>query len=168
MTLKGMKKRIGLFLTNHIFAGTRCFEIKRSLLNFAGFRIGGQTKVVGPVFITGNLTVGENCWIGCNLKVHGNGNVVIGNNCDLAPDVTFVTGSHEIGSRIRRAGEGFNSDIMVGNGCWIGEGAGIMPGVQIGDGCVVAARACVTENVPEDCLTGGVPSKVIKKLEQDT
>ena len=164
MTLKGMKKRIGLFLTNHIFVGTRCFEIKRRLLNFAGFTIGEQTKIVGPMFITGNLTVGANCWIGCNLKVHGNGNVAIGNNCDLAPDVSFVTGSHIIGSHNRRAGEGFNADIKVGNGCWIGEGAGIMPGVEIGDGCVVAARACVTENVPDDCLTGGVPSRVIKEL----
>lgn len=168
MTLKGIKKKIGLFLTNHIFAGTRCFEIKRYLLNFAGFQISGETKIVGPVFITGDLTVGENCWIGCNLKVQGNGHVVIGNNCDLAPDVSFVTGSHKIGSRDRRAGEGFNADIKVGNGCWIGEGAGIMPGVQIGDGCVVAARACVAENVPEDCLTGGVPSRVIRKLENGT
>lgn len=165
MTLKGMKKRIGLFLTNHLFAGTRCFEIKRHLLKFAGFRIGERTKIVGPVFITGNLTVGEDCWIGCDLKVHGNGHVVIGKNCDLAPDISFLTGSHKIGSHERRAGEGFNSDITVGDGCWIGAGAGIMPGVQIGDGCIVAAHACVTENVPNDTLTGGVPSRVIRKLE---
>lgn len=165
MTLKGMKKRIGLFLTNHLFAGTRCFEIKRHLLKFAGFRIGERTKIVGPVFITGDLTVGEDCWIGCDLKVHGNGHVVIGKNCDLAPDISFLTGSHMIGSHERRAGEGFNSDITVGDGCWIGAGAGIMPGVQIGDGCIVAAHACVTENVPNDTLTGGVPSRVIRKLE---
>lgn len=165
MTLKGMKKRIGLFMTNHLFAGTRCFEIKRHLLNFAGFWIGERTKIVGPVFITGDLTVGEDCWIGCDLKVHGNGHVVIGKNCDLAPDISFLTGSHKIGSHERRAGEGFNSDITVGDGCWIGAGAGIMPGVQIGDGCIVAAHACVTENVPNDTLTGGVPSRVIRKLE---
>lgn len=165
MTLKGMKKRIGLFLTNYLFAGTRCFEIKRHLLKFAGFRIGERTKIVGPVFITGDLTVGEDCWIGCDLKVHGNGHVVIGKNCDLAPDISFLTGSHKIGSHERRAGEGFNSDITVGDGCWIGAGAGIMPGVQIGDGCIVAAHACVTENVPNDTLTGGVPSRVIRKLE---
>ena len=165
MTLKGMKKRIGLFMTNHLFAGTRCFEIKRHLLKFAGFRIGERTKIVGPVFITGDLTVGEDCWIGCDLKVHGNGHVVIGKNCDLAPDISFLTGSHKIGSHERRAGEGFNSDITVGNGCWIGAGAGIMPGVQRGDGCLVAAHACVTENVPNDTLTGGVPSRVIRKLE---
>ena len=166
MTLNGMKKRIGLFLTNHLFAGTRCFAIKRGLLRFAGFEIGERTKIVGPLFITGNMSIGEDCWIGCNLKIHGNGHVMIGRNCDLAPDISFLTGSHKIGSHEQRAGEGFNSDIIVGNGCWIGAGAGIMPGVQVGDGCVVAAYACVTDNVPADCLTGGVPSKVIKKLEQ--
>lgn len=165
MTLKGIKKRFAFFLTNHVFAGTRCFEVKRRLLMFAGFRIGDHTKIVGPVFITGEWTVGENCWIGCDLRIHGNGHVVIGNNCDLAPEVSFITGSHIIGSRERRAGEGYNAEIIVGSGCWIGTGADIMPGVTIGDGCVVAAGACVTESIPEDCLAGGVPSKIIKKLE---
>ena len=154
-----------MFLTNHILAGTRCFEAKRQLLKFAGFNIGRHTKVVGPVFITGEWTVGENCWIGYNLKIHGNGHVTIGNNCDLAPDISFITGSHQIGSHERRAGKGYNADITVGNGCWIGAATDIMPGVKIGDGCVVAACACVAENIPEDCLAGGVPSKVLKKLE---
>ena len=78
------------------------------------------------------------------MKIHGNGRVVIGSNCDLGPDVSFITGSHSIGSHARRAGDGYNADIQVGNGCWICAGASIMPGVQIGEGCVVASYACVT------------------------
>ena len=166
MTMNGIKTKVGLFLTNHIFAGTCCFEIKRRLLEFAGFRIGKDTKIVGPIFITGNMTIGEGCWIGRDLKVYGNGHVEIGKNCDLAPDISFITGSHKIGSHGRRAGEGFNADIIVGNGCWIGAGAGVLPGVRIGDGCVVAAYSCVTDDIPADCLTGGVPSKVIRTLEK--
>ena len=89
---------------------------------------------------------------------------MIGSNCDLGPDVSFITGSHSIGSHARRAGDGYNADIQVGNGCWICAGASIMPGVQIGEGCVVASYACVTEDITDDCLAGGVPAKVFRML----
>lgn len=104
--LKGIKRKIVLFLVNKIFVGTRYFEIKRILLNSIDYKIGNNTKIVGPIECTGNLIIGKNCWIGKNLKVNGNGTVIIGNNCDIAPEVTFQTGSHKIGNANRRAGEG--------------------------------------------------------------
>ena len=165
MTLRGLKKRIALFLTNHFLAGTRCFELKRKLLRFAGYEIGVRTKNVGPVFITGELTTGEDCWIGSGLKIHGNGRVVIGSRCDLGPDVSFMTGAHRIGSHAHRAGEGYNADIQVGDGCWICAGVSFMPGVQVGEGCVIASCACVTKNITNDCLAGGIPAKVIRMLD---
>jgi maltose O-acetyltransferase len=91
--------------------------------------------------------------------------VLIGSNCDIAPGVFFITGSHYLGSHERRAGKGFNTNISIGDGSWIGASATILPGVKIGPGCVVAACACVTEDVPQNFLTGGVPAKVIRKLD---
>ena len=65
----GVKKRLALFLVNHIFAGTReCFwNAKIKLLNSIGYQIGEGTKVVGPLECYGTLSVGKNCWIGKNL-----------------------------------------------------------------------------------------------------
>lgn len=60
MTLRGLKKRIAFFLTNHFLAGTRYFELKRRLLRFAGFEIGVHTKLMGSVFITGELIIVDN------------------------------------------------------------------------------------------------------------
>lgn len=87
MKLKTIKKRIVIYLVNHTLAGTRFFSEKRNLLRSIGYEIGENTKIVGPIYNTGTLRIGANCWIGCNLTVHGNGTVTIGDNCDIAPDV---------------------------------------------------------------------------------
>ncbi len=167
MTLKGLHNRINLFLVNKVYAGTGNFEKKRRLLIKLGHRIGEGTKVVGPVFATGKLVTGKDCWIGKNLLINGNGTVFIGDNCDVAPEVTFQTGSHKIGLHTRRAGEGYNADVTIGNGCWIGVRSTLIGGATVGDGCVVAACACVTGTCEDDVLIGGVPAKIIKELSYD-
>ena len=55
--------------------------------------------------------------------------------------------------------------IHIGNRVWIGAGAIITRGVTIGDGAVIAAGAVVTKDVEENTIVGGVPAKVIKKIE---
>lgn len=153
------------FLVNHVYAGTTFFETKRKLLNSIGCEIGEGTKVVAPIICTGKLVVGENCWLGRDLKIQGNGTVIIGNNCDVAPDVTFLTGGHEIGSLARRAGKGEVYTISVGDGCWIGARSTLGRDILIGKSCVVAAGACVMKSVRDNMLVGGVPAKEIKKLD---
>lgn len=168
MSLRGIKKRVAMFLINHFLSGTRCFRLKRRLLRVAGFQIGEGTKVVGPVFCTGKLSVGRDCWIGRNLEVNGNGSVEIGDNCDIAPDVAFITGGHEMGSAKRRAGKGESYTISVGSGTWIGARATISGTVRIGQGCMVAACACVVSDVPANSLVGGVPAKQIRELDHES
>ena len=97
MKLRTIRKRIVIFIVNHVLNGTRFFAAKRRLLRSIGYEIGENTKIVGPIHNTGTLRIGANCWIGCNLTVHGNGTVTIGDNCDIAPDVTFLTGGHQMG-----------------------------------------------------------------------
>ena len=55
--------------------------------------------------------------------------------------------------------------ITIGNDVWIGGNSTILPGVTIGDGAVVAAGAVVTKDVEPNTIVGGVPAKVIKKIE---
>jgi len=86
-------------------------------------------------------------------------------NCDIGPNVSFVTGTHLIGKFNRRAGLGFSSRIKIGDGCWIGASVVILGGVKIGNGSVVAAGAVVINNIPKNTLVGGVPAKLIKKLK---
>lgn len=167
MTLEGLKIRVVLFLVNKVYAGTHVpyFEKKRKLLNSIGFQIGEGSKVVGPIECTGTLIVGRNVWIGAHFKVNGRGKVVIGDNCDIAPDVVFQTGGHRLGNQERRAGEGLIFTQTVGAGTWIGGRATILNNTDIGRSCVIAGCSCVTKNVPDHTLVGGVPAHIIKNLD---
>lgn len=131
-----------------------------------GYHIGEETKVVGPLFCTAQLTVGERCWIGKNLHIHGNGIVTIGDNCDVAPEVVFITGGHEIGAHDRRAGKGNSYSIHIGNGTWVGARSTILRDVTIGAGCVIASCSCVVKNVEDDLLVAGIPARTIRRLDQ--
>jgi virginiamycin A acetyltransferase len=57
---------------------------------------------------------------------------------------------------------GLKGDTVVGNDVWIGTEAMIMPGVRIGDGAIVAARAVVAGDVPPYAIVGGNPARVIR------
>ena len=54
-------------------------------------------------------------------------------------------------------------DTVVGNDVWIGYESAIMPGVNIGDGAIVAAKSVVVSNVPPYTIVGGNPAKPIKQ-----
>lgn len=146
---------------------TRLFRAKAIILRYLGFTIGSNVSVTGNIKIygRGNIIIGNTCWIGigCKFYVSSNVEVSIGDNCDIAPDVKFVTGSHHLGSSDRRAGECFADNISIGSGCWIGINSVLLPGVHLGSGTVVAAGSVVkTGSYPPNILLAGVPAKMIK------
>ena len=136
------------------------------LLKGAMIKVGKNTKVVGPIYISNCacLTVGNNCWIGKNFCIHGDGEVIIGDNCDLGPDVSLITGSHLIGDETRRAGKGRSFKIVVEDACWLGAKASITGDTTVGRASVVGACALVIKDVSANVVVGGVPAKVIKEL----
>ncbi|RME57147.1 transferase [Candidatus Parcubacteria bacterium] len=129
-----------------------------------GGRVNGHTCFYGR----GYVSIGEDTWIGprCRFYTHPNAEIVIGDNCDIAPEVAFVTGTHEIGSEMRRAGRGYCLPIEVGDGCWIGARTTILGGVHIGKGSVIAAGSVVVGDIPPNALAAGVPARVKRRLER--
>lgn len=162
--LFGVLRSINFFLLNRVFAGSTLWGVKRFLLRLLGNKIGKGTKIVGPIFCSAQLNIGENCWVGRNLQINGNGIVNIGNNCDIAPSVTFFTGGHKIADSFRRAGEGETYTITLGSGCWVGGNSTFLRDIEIKAGCVIAAGAVVTKSFDKNNLIGGVPAKIIKEL----
>ncbi len=91
--------------------------------------------------------------------------VRLGDHVTVTSGVRFIT--HDGGVWIFRDQEpdiDVFGPIVVGNNVFIGIGAIIMPGVTIGDDCVVAAGAVVTRDVPSGMVAGGVPAKIIKPI----
>jgi len=57
--------------------------------------------------------------------------------------------------------------ILIGQNCWIGDGAVILAGAEIGNNCVIGANSVVKGHFASDLIIGGVPAKVIKKLHSE-
>lgn len=156
-----------LKLINTFLVGTSFFTIKRFLLNMIGISIGENSKVVGPLYIgrAATLVVKQNCWIGADFKVYGNGEVFIGDNCDVAPEVTFITGSHQIGPPSKRAGDGISFKCQVSNGVWIGSQSTFLNNVKISEGVIIGAKSLVNRDCIENSLYVGSPAVLVKSLE---
>jgi maltose O-acetyltransferase len=147
---------------------SRFFPIRRLCLKLAQVDIGESVSVCGRGWIygRGKLSIGDNTWFspGVIFYTHLEAPIVFGNNCDIGPGVEFITGGHTIGNSSRRAGEGSAKPITIGNGTWIGARSIVLGGVNIGEGCVIAAGSVVTQNVPRNSLVAGVPARIKRQL----
>lgn len=112
----------------------------------------------------GDVTIGDYTRIGIHNTIIGP--VCIGNHVNLAQGITITALNHNFEDASKRIDEqGISTKpVVIGDDVWIGANAVILPGVTIGSHCVVAAGAVVTKDVPDNCVVGGVPAKVIKSL----
>ena len=108
--------------------------------------------------------MGDNFHADYNCTMLDLAEIHIGNNCLIGPDVGIYTAGHRLEPEGRIL-DVYALPINIGNDVWIGGHSTILPGVTIGDGAVVAAGAVVTKNVEPKTIVGGVPAKVIKKIE---
>ena len=84
---------------------------------------------------------------------------------NLGSFVRLLSDAHTIGSSSRRAGQGANDPIVIGEGTWIGAGATVLGGVTIGRGVVIAAGSVVTADIPDNVVAAGVPARAIRDLD---
>jgi maltose O-acetyltransferase len=147
---------------------SRFFYARRLLLRVAGISVNRDVKFCGRGWIygRGELVIGGDTWLspGVITHTHIDVQILIGERCDIGPGVEFIPGSHKIGNGSRRAGSGTAKPITIGNGCWIGANSIILGGVYIGEGCIVAAGAVVTRDIPPNSLVAGVPARVKRQL----
>ena len=156
----------------------------------AGSRIGGSSTLVAPqlVEVGDGVIVGEHCWlnakddrgdgastlrigsgtyIGRFAQVNAWRSVDIGRHVMIADRVFISDADHRFadpGLPIKLQGDAFVDAVCLEDGCWIGIGAVILPGVTVGRNAIVAANAVVTGDVPERSVVGGIPARVIKQL----
>jgi maltose O-acetyltransferase len=117
---------------------------------------------------TNKLRIGRTTLINMGCHFDNDALVEIGSNVAVAMQVTFVTSTHDIGPSTNRAGPLRLQPISVGDGCWIGARATILPGVIIGHGCVIAAGSVVTADCAPGGLYAGVPARLVRELGDDS
>lgn len=119
-----------------------------------------------PPFFTDcgkNIEIGKNVFINSGCKFQDQGGITIKDGALIGHNVVLATINHSLDQSKR--GDMTPSPIVIEENVWIGSNATVLPGVTIGKGSVVAAGAVVTKDVQENVIVGGVPAKVIKKIE---
>jgi len=112
----------------------------------------------------GDVMIGNHTRIGLHDTIIGP--VEIGSHVNLAQGITVTALNHNFDDTQKRIDEqGVSTNpVTIEDDVWIGANAVILPGVTIGNHCVVAAGAVVTKDVPPHSLVAGVPAKVIKNI----
>lgn len=110
-----------------------------------------------------NITIGSRTFINMGCSFQDWGGITIGDDCLIGHNCTICTVNHKQEPELR--GDMVCAPVKIGNKVWIGANSTILPGVTIGDGAIVAAGAVVTRNVEPNTVVGGIPAKVIKRLE---
>jgi acetyltransferase-like isoleucine patch superfamily enzyme len=102
---------------------------------------------------------------GCYFSNCNNGNIFIGKGTWIAPNVGIITTNHNVNNLNTHDDP---KDVILGESCWIGMNAVILPGVTLGNNTIVGAGSVVTKSFPEgNCIIAGNPAKKIRKQNEN-
>lgn len=137
--------------------------VRRALLRLGGVQLGAAIwGLERCYFESEHVSLGQGCSINAECWFEGRGRIVIGRNCMFGSQVMILTSNHEIApdGEVRR--EATYGDVHIGDRCWLGTRAMVMPGVTIGEGTVIGAGALVTKDCDPGALYVGVPAKRVR------
>lgn len=151
---------------NH--ARPRSAEQTESLKKLLGTELPQGVTVLAPVYFDygSNTTFGEYTAVNHSCYFMDGAPITIGSHVFIGPFSGFYTANHAMDPAERNKGLEKALPIKVGDNCWFGANVSVMPGVTIGNGCVIAAGSVVTKDLPDNSLAAGVPATVERKIEQ--
>lgn len=136
----------------------------RGFIKSAGRNIDiNRNAELSPDFVIGN-----NSGVGAD-SIIGKG-TTIGDNVMMGPWCIIYTRNHAFSRTdipMREQGMQDFKPVHIGNDVWIGSRVTILPGVNIGNGCIIGASAVVTKDVPDYAVVGGNPARILKYRNQD-
>ena len=111
-----------------------------------------------------NIFLGENFYANVNCVILDEASVTFGDNVFVAPNCGFYTAGHPLDVEQRNAGLEYARPIRIGNNVWIGALVSVLPGVTIGDNCVIGAGSVVNKDIPANSMAAGNPCRVIRSI----
>ena len=111
-----------------------------------------------------HVSFGNHVYANFGLTLVDDTYIYVGDNVMFGPNVIVATGTHPILPELRAQEYQFNLPVFIGNNCWIGAGAIILPGIKIGDNSVIGAGSVVTKDIPENVVAVGNPCRVLRAI----
>ena len=154
-------------------------EEKTAILKRLFHKVGTNVSVASPFLCDygRNISIGNHVSVNMNCTFVDCNTITIWANVLIASNVQLYTATHpvELAERLTPDWDPESEQyfcrtyalpIRIGNGCWLGGGVIVLPGVTIGDGSVIGAGSVVTKDIPPNSLAVGNPCRVIKKINQ--
>lgn len=140
------------------------FTWRSFILRVFGARIGSDFNIYSSaiIYFPWNFEVGSECSVGEDALVYNLGRVRLGNQTTISHRAHICAGTHDYTKVDLPL---LKPEIHIGDQVWVCTDAFVGPGVTIGEGAIVGARAVVTKDVQPWDIVAGNPAKVIKKRE---
>jgi acetyltransferase-like isoleucine patch superfamily enzyme len=135
--------------------------------------IGDLVKIAKRCSVYGStdnlLEIGNNSYVGMGSVLNGfAARLVIGNNVSIGQNVNIMVDSGPNASpSMQKVFPIEKGPVRIGNNCWIGASAIIMPDVSLGEFCVVAANSYVNKSFPAFSIIGGSPARLIRPFTEE-
>lgn len=140
-------------------------ELKALMERLTGRRIGGGFRMFPPFYTDfgKNIVIGNDVFINSGCHFQDQGGIWIGDGALIGHNVTLATINHDLEPENSR--KNHYAPIKIREHVWIGSNAVILPGVTVGEWAVIGAGAVVTKDVEPYTVVGGVPAKIIRRVE---
>ena len=116
----------------------------------------------------GNVKIGKEVVIGpgCFFEARHTASIRIDERVSIGPYCILITTTHENGTPVRRAGQLISDDITIGVGTWLGTRVTVLPGTNIGAGCIVGANSLLRGEYPPNTLIVSPPARAVSTIEE--
>ncbi len=111
-----------------------------------------------------HIEVGKNFFANYNCTILDVAKVIIGDNCQMAPNVAIYTAGHPMHPDTRNTAYEYGIEVTIGDNVWIGGNTVICPGVHIGSNTVIGAGSVVTKDIPDWVIAAGNPCRVLREI----
>lgn len=141
-------------------------EGRRAILRELLGHIGEGSAIRPPLYCDYGqyISIGTGTFVNMGAVMLDVAPITIGDDCQIGPNVQFLTPTHPLDPEPRRQKWEAAKPITLGDNVWLGGGVILCPGVTVGDNAVVGAGAVVTRDVPANVLAAGNPARVIRQL----
>lgn len=141
-------------------------------LEYEAYRYAEEVKSTGrgftfnnPLYVVGleNIEVGDNVYVNSGAVILAYDKIVLGAGTIIGPSVMLTTANHDYSlTNDNMRATLIKKPISIGKNCWIGGKVSVLPGVEIGDDCVIGAGSVVVRSIPANSVAVGNPCRVIK------
>lgn len=164
--LRSLRNRARELLSQYNSTGEDQKELRKNILAELLGTMGTHVFIKPPFRCSygTNIHIGNHFYANMDCLILDSCPVQIGSNVMFGPRVNVFTDSHPLDPIVRTRKLVYGKPVIIGDRVWIGGGAILCPGVQIGKDSVIGAGSVVTHDIPPGTVAAGNPCRVIRKL----